>query len=317
MKLLTLANGQTLALIGDPHIGRKFETGVPLSRRGEREVHQFAQFLDELNVEADIVCVIGDLFDNAFVGYGVVDKVTRAVREVVEQNPDRLYVIIAGNHDLPRNVEAVGAFHDFLDRLELRYSNLRILLKPEVIGSVAYFPWEWDKRADDQARSIDFGGVEAAVGHWDLSLFEGKDTHLAPVSVVPAGVDMWSGHYHVAGEYKVGGRVVNCTGSLQPYTHGEDPDGVLYVTVTRDAALEGEWYDKNVRVLIRRGETLPDIEAMSVIGKIVDDEAPVVAEKVSLDTFNWNGILKSKLDPLDQRVQDFIYERLPNGRATE
>ena len=51
-------------LIGDPHITRKFEFGVPLARRGERENSLFEDFKARLYAGTEsIVIAVGDLFE--------------------------------------------------------------------------------------------------------------------------------------------------------------------------------------------------------------------------------------------------------------
>lgn len=303
-----LNDGRKVHLIGDPHLGRRFEVGVPLSRRGEREQSQLNDFINELQHDADIIVVIGDLFDHPYVGYNVVDHADRIFRKIVSQRSDTLFVVIAGNHDLPRNVETVGAFHDFCDRLEGRFENLRVLLEPEIIEGIAFFPWQWDVRSDEQVRTLS-GSYEAAVGHWDLAEFNGKDDHLAPAFDVPA----YSGHYHVAGDYVVRGRTVHCTGSLQPYTHGEDPTERLYITLDLADVHDRDLHNMNVRVRLKRGEELPQLDALSVIPLLdnsVDEGATPQADNTT--SFNWDGILKSKLAPLHTTVRAFINERLPN-----
>ncbi len=311
----SLLDDTRVHLIGDPHIGRKFEVGVPVHRKGERELMQLQDFREQLRTDADVIVIVGDLFDFAYVGYGVVDAVARELDEAAQWRPTTQYVVMAGNHDLPRNIEAVGAFHDLSARLSGRHRNLSVLFRPTVIGRIAYFPWEWHRRADEQVAGLDLRGVEAAIGHWDLALFNGKDDHLAPVGLFDPAVQLYSGHYHVAGEYKVQGRVVTCTGSMQPYTHGEDPDERLYVTLTpEEARVRTDLQFMNVRVRVKRGEALPELDALSVTALVTDedaDEGATPGETLTASSLNWNKILTSKLSQVDDRVKDFIYERLP------
>lgn len=316
MITFTLPSGHSVLLIGDPHLGRKFEVGVPPHRKGEREKSQLAQFVTELNVEANIVVVIGDLFDNPYVGFGVIDAAHKALVEAVEANPYTTYVVLAGNHDMPRNITNLGAFDDLKSRLDGRYKNLHLLTKPALIEGLALFPWEWNRRADEQVSDIT-GHVLAAVGHWDLSTFNGKDTHLAPVGAIHAAygdVPCYSGHYHTPGNYPVGSATVVCTGSLQPYTHGEDPNNTLYVTLSRSEALDRDPVSLqafNVRIRRKRGEDMPDIDCLSltyIYEDEVDEGATPGAEKVV--NKDWSKILSAKLAPLDPRVQTFIKDRI-------
>ena len=53
-------------LLGDPHLGRTFVHGVPLHRRGEREVMMWRNFAQSLsNVTTPLHICLGDLFDRA------------------------------------------------------------------------------------------------------------------------------------------------------------------------------------------------------------------------------------------------------------
>lgn len=313
-----LPNGTVVHLIGDPHLGKKFEVGVPLARRGERETSQLSDFVQELYQEANIVIMVGDLFDHPYVGYDVSQAAADAVASAVMDRPDVTFVMMAGNHDMPRNITKVGAFDDFRDRLQKRYENLYILNKPAVIDGVACFPWEWNRRADEQVSDLIEQTALAAVGHWDLASFNGKDVHLAPVHALRKAfgdVPLYSGHYHIPGLY---GEVI-CTGSLQPYSHAEDPDGKFYVTLSREEALAAQGLgNKNVRIRLAKGEDMPDIDCLSLTfireKEMVDEGATPDYTKPTKD---WSKMLTAKLAPLDERVRSYITERMSVGTTEE
>lgn len=315
--MITLSSGLRLHFIGDPHLGRKFETGVPFARRGERERKQLAHFREELEIDADIIVVVGDLFDHPYVGYAVVDIAAAALRGAAERNPSVLYIVIAGNHDLPKNIASVGAYHDLVARLDGRYSNLKLLRRPTTIAGVGFFPWEWDRRADEQVKDLKDDTFEIAVGHWDLSLFDGKDDHLAPVKELPSGMPIYSGHYHRAGVYKVKGVEVVCTGSLEPYAHDQDVTGAMYITLPLSeavAAKSGTFKDKCLRVILAPGESMPDIDCLALTHIRSEAEA---TETVTLSTedFDWNKLLAARIAKLDPAVQTFIEERSSRGAS--
>lgn len=309
-----LPNGTRVHLIGDPHLGKKFEVGVPLKNRGVREASQFQDFRNRLETDTDIIIMVGDLFDHPYVGYAVVDEAAAAIAGAAERNPHTIYIMMAGNHDMPRNTTAVGAFHDLEQRLKGRYQNLHIVRRPTVISKIALMPWEWDRRADEQVKEIANEEALAVVGHWDLASFEGRDDHLAPVDSLHAAfgeVPLYSGHYHVAGQYGA----VTCTGSLQPYSHAEDPSGALYVTKTLSEALaasQGAFKGKMLRILLAPGEELPDIDALAVTHKrVISESDPKTVDTMSLSDLDWNKILSERVGKLDPKVQNFIKERLP------
>lgn len=306
-----LANGNRVHLIGDPHLGKKFEEGVPLHRRGERELGQALQFAAELETDAETIVMVGDLFDNPYVSDAVIVAAARAVLGAAERNPATMFVMLAGNHDKPRNLSLVGAWHAFREMTQDRLPNLIILDRPACVGGLAFFPWEWDRRADDQVQDIaDAVGIEHAIGHWDLAVFDGKDDHLAPIAALREAfgdVGMWSGHYHKAGVYL---EVVNCTGSMLPYAHGE---GDLYVTLTREEALaRDDLHDKHVRLLLAPGEDEPDIDCLALTHKRVrpeNDEQPTV----SVDDFDFHQIVRERINDRDPLVRGFIEERMSLG----
>lgn len=313
----TLADGTRVHLIGDPHLGKKFEVGVHVSRRGEREQKQAMHFRRELEADADIIVMVGDLFDHPYVGLSVIDAAATAIYSAALNNPDVTFIMMPGNHDLPRNVAAVGAFHDLWDRLHERLPNLVIPRSPEVIRGLAIFPWQWDRTAEEQVADVAGDTAVAAVGHWDLKSFGGSDNHLAPVAALRAAfgdIPLYSGHFHVPGEYLVMGYPVLCTGSLEPYSHGEDPDNAVYVTLDRAEALAqaDTLVDKCVRVRLAPGEDLPEINCLALTHtrEAVVDHG--VSQRVSLDTFDWDAILRTKLATLDPEVREFIEERLPS-----
>jgi DNA repair exonuclease SbcCD nuclease subunit len=320
----TLSDGVRVHLIGDPHIGRKFgvEQGVPRHRLGERESKQAAHFSAELDSEADIVIVVGDLFDNPYVSDLVVVATANAMLSAAERNPDVLYVVFPGNHDLPKNLSAVGAWVSFRKMIEDRFDNLKVVEKPTNVCGIAIFPWEYDRRADEQvADLVGSGDVDAAVGHWDLSLFDEKDDHLAPVAQLREAfgdIAVYSGHYHKPGPYTINGVTVHCTGSMQPYSHGEDPEGNLYVTMKLADALADPdaLRDKYVRVIVEQGEEVPELDCLGLSHIRVQTEA-AVRDTLCLDDFDWQKILRACIKPLAPNVQDFIKERIHVDETTE
>ena len=310
----SLSNGKTVALIGDPHLGRKFENGVPLHRRGERERKQLANFQEQLVQEADIVVMVGDLFDHPHVGFKVVLDAYTAIDAAATATGNEI-LLLAGNHDLPRNLEVVGAF-EMLEALLEGHPKVTVVRRPWIKDGLALFPWEWNRTALDQVEKLyDNGRVEAAIGHWDLQSFGGDDSHVCPTAALKAKfgneLAIYSGHYHLPGEYEVDGHTVVCTGSMEPYSHAEDPDGSLYVTLTLDE-LEGrdDLHDKCVRVLLAEGEELPsDLDCLALTAKRAAKEDTEVGE-ITLGDFNWSSILAEKLAPLTAEVRGFIEERL-------
>lgn len=313
-------------LIGDPHLGKRFEVGVPLHRRGEREAHQMALFVEELATpNVDMVVMVGDLFDHPYVGYAIVKETADAVLAAAHARPNVTFIMMAGNHDLPRNITQVGAFHAFDRMVSGRFPNLLVLFKPTIVSDVAFMPWEWGRTTKDQVNDFHRASVRKVIVHQDLKSF-GKDDHLVPVTELVEtfgdAIEIYGGHYHEPGVYRVEGRDVHCTGSLEPYSHGEDSAGSRYVTLSRDdllAADPAEFRDKCVRVLLRPGEDVPEIDALAITHERVrgtgqDDGG---GEQTSLSTLDWGGILAKKLAPLHPVVKAFIEERLSTNDTSD
>jgi hypothetical protein len=302
--------------IGDPHLGRKFETGVPLPRRGEREARQLAKFKAELTTPCEINIMVGDLFDHPQVSMASILEAADAYLDAAKAaRPGTIFVAMAGNHDRSRQLGTVGAWEIFK-----RVVGKKILFvdTPQQLGEIVLFPWQWGITAIEQVEQFTPDPsqvVTTVVGHWDLQSFGGNDDHLAPTALLkerfPKLQKVISGHYHLEGTYQVGGIDVDCTGSLEPYTHAEDPTGELYVTLTLDELAErDDLRDKCVRVLLREGEELPhELDCLALTAKrVTKDEEESVADK--LGAFDWQAILDEHLAEVPVYVREFIDERL-------
>jgi hypothetical protein len=312
-----LADGRLVHLIGDPHLGKNFDLNAPRHRQGERATRQMAHFHEELSTSADIIVMVGDLFDHPGVSHGVIMGAASAVGLMAEAWPDKTFVMMAGNHDISRNLSSVGAWTSFTKILQGRSPNLHILREPAYIDGIVFCPWEWGVPAIDQVRNAEdhvWGQVEAVVGHWDLKSYGGDDSHLVPTAQIARqwpDATLWSGHYHVPGDYNG----VTCTGSMEPYSHGEDPNEVLYVTRSLSQLMgDPEQYRyKNVRVVLREGEEIPqglDVLSLTHVRVREDDISQVTT---SLGTFDWTTRLRARIAKLAEPVQSFIIERMPDA----
>jgi hypothetical protein len=125
-----------------------------------------------------------------------------------------------------------------------------------------------------------------------------------------------TGHWHLEGDYVVDGIDVSCTGSLEPYTHAEDPNGEIYVSLTLEqleARDPAELRDKAVRVFLREGEELPiGLDCLQLTGKRISElEAdPETSVADRLGAFDWQAILDEHLKDVPTYVREFIDERL-------
>lgn len=308
-------NNDCYWLIGDVHMGRDFSNGTPIERRGERERRQLDRLVAELNEPCDVNVNVGDVFDKPFVPFAVVLSVVDAYIRAAKANPLRRYVILAGNHDLSRQQTGKGAF-DVLERCLSWLDNVTIIREATVLDGVAYLPWDWFRTTTDQVAQLPQTSISAVIGHCDLQDFGGDTSHIFPAKALAekfGEVPFFSGHYHLAGEYKVEGHTVHCTGSMEPYTHAEDPDGELYVTLTAEEALaRDDLHDKCVRVLLQPGEAMPDIDCLQLTSKRVTLAVEDVPEIEVIDSFDIQSILSVvyQENNVPENVQTFIKERL-------
>ena len=306
-----------LHLIGDPHMGRDFK-GVPLHRKGERELSQLADLKTHLDTPCEVNCMVGDMFDKPMVDLKVVHAVADLYYAASAAHPDTLFVVMAGNHDLFRQIvdkngnPLKGSFHA-LARMIGHLPNVEVLFEPAIFHNIGFFPWQWEVSAKDQVDALNHT-YDYAVGHWDLSDFGGSVEHLVPVAALKAhgAVELFSGHYHVAGNYGD----VQCTGSMQPYTHAEDPSGNFYRTLTLaelESMGEDEVRSMNLRVVLGPGETLPDVDCLSIIPMRQDaPEALEFEDNVGLEDFDLSTVLGQRFEELEvpPSVQTFIREKI-------
>jgi predicted phosphodiesterase len=307
-------------LIGDPHLGRDFRNGTPLHRRGEREAMQLAQFREELATpDVDLVVMVGDLFDKPFVPLNTIHQAVDAVVEAAQARPGVTFYFLAGNHDKSRQLAIKGAWELF--SVAVRWlSNVVILDQPACHDGIAFYPWQWDRTALEQVEHNHSHGCKVAIGHWDLISFGGDDSHIAPTDALMAAhgadVQIFSGHYHEEGIFKVGDVNVLCTGSMQPYTHAEDPNGDLYLTLTTEqlAGIDpDELRNKCVRVILNPGEEMPDVDCLQLTSKKADSEAEEVElGEVGIGAFDLHAVLAEEFagNEVPDQVQGFIKERI-------
>lgn len=307
--------------IGDPHLGRRFENGVPLHRRGEREARQMEKFKAELATDCDVNIMVGDLFDHPQVSMQVILDAVDAVEDAAKARPRTQFFMMAGNHDRSRQLNTVGAWEIFRRMVEGRHDNLLVVDTVDKCETIAFVPWEWGKPVA-QAIEGRFPEVDEeivhVVLHHDLESFGGDDSYLVPTKLIkrlfPNVETIVTGHWHLEGDYKVDGIDVTCTGSLEPYSHAEDPNGEMYVTLTLEQFEErdpDELKDKCVRILLREGEELPtELDCAALTAKrIVDgDDSESVAER--LGAFDWQSILDEHLKDVKPYVREFIDERM-------
>lgn len=308
--------------VGDPHLGRKFENGVPLHRRGEREASQWRKFKDELATDCDINIMVGDLFDHPQVSLQVIVDAAEAYELAALRRPQTQFFLMAGNHDRSRQLNTIGAWEIFKKIMAGRLDNLFIVDTVGQVETIAFVPWEWGKpvaQAIDERFPSPNAEIAHVVLHHDLESFGGDESYMVPTKLImerfPNCQKIVTGHWHLEGDYKIDDIDVACTGSLEPYTHAEDPNGEIYLTLSLEqlqARDPDELKNKCVRVLLREGEELPvELDCLQLTGKRVSElyaDDASVAEK--LGAFDWQAILDEHLKDVPTYVREFIDDRL-------
>lgn len=242
--------GTKVGLLGDPHLGRRFVNNVPLHRRGDHEKLVNAGFRKHLIGASGLdfhVCM-GDLFDRPVVTPETVMFAADCYVYAAQYYPRTRFVVLAGNHDLAKDLDAVNSF-DLFSRIVDHAGILCVRNTPVLSNGLLFVPYGC---APGEARS------RAAFGHWDL-VNPTSSHNLVPK--LDTGLYV-TGHDHVARVETRHGIKTICTGSMQAYAHGE---GEPYRTVTL-AELEAisDTHDLCLRVVLAEGEELPEIDALQV-----------------------------------------------------
>ena len=306
--------GHKFKLIGDPHLGRVFKTGVPTHRLGDRERLVEEQFYAEISDRTSVpVIIMGDLFDKYSVPESLVLWTADKLNEAAEWK--KIYVL-RGNHDLSRDEEKRGSF-DVLEKLCPNVVFVKGVWEIQLEnGYLALFGYDAFKSATELANQLTVNcNYLAAFGHYDLTS-HGSDFNLVPTEVFAALKipTVYTGHIHRAQTIERHGVTVHAVGSMQPYAHGEQAEGdLLYQTLTLDefnARNPEDFLDVNLRILLKGDEVFDtQLDCLSLVFKhIADAEAEPL--EVAYDSFNSDNILTECLDGVSANLADWIRTRL-------
>lgn len=304
-------SGKTINFIGDPHLGKSFG-GVPLHRRGEREAFQMTQFNEELNETTDVTIMVGDLFDTYLVSNEVLLATFEAIKKATESNPNKIFILISGNHDISRDSDVQSSFH-VLQAMLAKYPRVKVFMEttPFVIDGLKMLlcPYSMFTSADDELAKYEDQHFNLVVGHWDTLPIAGPH-NLMPYAKLGKMADaVFSGHEHTPYQFyldKEGNKTdvqidttfVVGTGSMQPYSHGEDPHQTLYLTRTLEQVIPmlaedpHAFRDKCVRLVLGPGEEPPaDFDCLQFSIKRVTDAEKEELE-VTLGEFDFYELFK-------------------------
>jgi predicted phosphodiesterase len=257
-------------VVGDPHLGRSFINGVPLSRRGDREKMVRDAFIVALNPDgARFHVCMGDLFDKPNVPLETIWFAASEYNKAAQSHPDTQFIVLAGNHDLDRDQTRVSAFQIFNGLVWA--ANVTVVTSPTNHELGLLIPWSPLSNAEQLITEANLDGAKTAFGHWDL---DGVSQNLIPIDALKElGVErVFNGHVHLPRtETRDGIKIIN-VGSLQAYAHGEGSE--FYLTVSLEEARTQDFKDKCVRIRLQPGEVL-DFEVDCLQLKVENPETEV------------------------------------------
>ena len=162
--------------LGDPHLARKFNTGVPPHRKGEREEMVKDTFSGIVNASGFKLHVcMGDLFDKFRVPEEDILFAADVYRLAAHTYKDRQFVIIRGNHDASRDAELKSSF-DVFTQLVAPVPNIHVVSETPLHLTIekenfVFYPWHPFKTAKEMAQEIKPPVGYFAFGHWDILAF--------------------------------------------------------------------------------------------------------------------------------------------------
>lgn len=325
--LLTIKD-KKVNFIGDPHMGRKFNN-VPLHRRGDREAIQLAEFIEQMNVDCDLNIMVGDLFDTFIVSNEILSEVYKIIYQASLSHPKTRYVLMSGNHDISRDSGVISSFQileemvSWIDNVTVCMTDAEIIL-PGLCGLVCpYSPFEDAATVVGKWKQMGCQ-YDFVVGHWDIDEIAG--THnLVPLPILKDMTPLiLTGHVHGKREAYVdilGGLTEEETdvrfigvGSMQPYAHGEDTEGKMYVTMTIEQvnqilATDPEFFrEKSLRMIVAPGDEPPEVDCLQFQLKKVDTQAEKL--EVTMTEFSFQSLFNEvmKENNVSDEIRDHYWD---------
>ena len=296
--------------LGDPHLARKFNTGVPTHRKGEREEMVKDTFAGIVNSPGYKLHVcMGDLFDKFRVPEEDILFAADVYRFAASNYPDRQFVIIRGNHDASRDTQFKSSF-DVFTQLVAHVPNIHVVAESALKLTIekenfVFYPWHPFKTAKEIAAEIKPPVGYFAFGHWDILAFSEDSSatdNLIPFEEMQTALAVITGHYHTPRIFMEGDTPVWVTGSMQPYSHAEDPNNQLYITLSLQEATEAleadpeRFKNMNLRITLLPTEApIAEVDCLSLTFKRVSDSNDDDELEVNLDSFDLEGIFKSTM----------------------
>jgi DNA repair exonuclease SbcCD nuclease subunit len=275
-------------LLGDVHLGRRFRVGVPLHRVGERERMVWADFESSIvNVGTPFHVCMGDIFDRFIVPPEVVLRAAEIYRRAPRTTE---FFVLRGNHDVSRDTTRASSF----DLFRHLVPHVHVIDTLRVRDNLAFVPFCPFTPVEEQIRQLP-DGLELVFMHHDFVDFGGDQVIPTKLLAEKGITRVVNGHDHVARTETRHGVEVIMTGSMQPYSHAEDPDERFYVTTTLDRL--GDVTNKHVRLALREGEDPPaDLDCLSLTIQRVQNVEEI--EPMNIETLDVGLALEQALEGL-------------------
>lgn len=310
--LLRFTNGSDKAYIiqtiGDPHLGRNYRNNLR-HRLGDREESIKQTFYEKLRSHVDITIVLGDLFDKVSVTNEWFNFAIKALEDISQEFPSRLFVILNGNHDLTKDRDRISSFELLVKYFSDRnLENLIFVDKDQkqlfiedfnlTLFFTSYDPFSsLDDSLNQEDLNINPNSFKVAFGHFEVESF-GSDrfiNRLVP-NVLLNNFDLIvTGHLHKPATTIINDVPIIITGSMQPYAFGEEikEDGDLYITLPLSELKEilvensNAFKNSNVRILYTEGdELLSPFDCYSITYKHI----PIEQKQTEIDPKNFETI---------------------------
>lgn len=317
--------------MGDVHLGRRFIEGVPLDRRGDRESMIWNQFYADLHChDGDFHIQVGDLFDNFDVSNDTVLRAATMYISAAQKLSGCQFFVLRGNHDASRRYDKASSFEVFKKIVE-NVPNIMVVDEPYISleNRFGFMPWDPYRSALMQVQTLssllpltceglDEPPLKFVVCHCDVKHYGGDTFNVLPIDELSnLAKHIVTGHDHTKRTFKN----VFVTGSMQPYSHGEDPDHTMYLTMSleelRDTQVD--LTNKYVRVMLRPGEeTLAVPNCLGFKTQLLgakEEESDITVEFESFDTVGlFRGILEElKVAPAFSKLVMEKFQENLNG----
>jgi DNA repair exonuclease SbcCD nuclease subunit len=257
---------------------------------------RFQEEMTFLSPQTKLVVVMGDLFDKMVVPPDVELRAAQITIAAARKNEGVKYVILRGNHDASRDADRKSSFDVFAE-LVAEVPNVIVIRDDDVTTeNFLFLGWHPFKSAESKAEiwaKVAGKQFDAVFGHWDIESYGGDTHNLLPYSALSKITKrVFTGHVHKPCTFEMFGMTITVTGSMLPYAHGEEASPDTYVTLPLSEVLHHLEEDpdilkhKCVRVLLKPGEKLPDIDCLQLSAKRVDDAGNESLEEVVVEAFD-------------------------------